>query len=366
MNEYSQTTKLTYLSIYLRSIQAQKLVSITATITNGIQGTYSLNAAINYNGFVYLQATSNSYYVTGSAWAAPTSTSLSVRSMNYPLNRFYTSIYTFALAMTNPRALAVSTLQIDIPSIITQSKAGVTCGYQPYVSGDNYFSLMLKDGTNALPCNMTGQKLMITRLTPIISNLSSGSNSFLYLTVSGLINPATSVTRSNFSFTFINTTSSIFTAAGIFNYTFSYTTSAPPTNIQISSIVLSDNRFFVNSLHTFTITSVQNANINILRNANLGVIVKFPLEYAEIWQQITPPTALNLTINAVTYTATNITLKSQYIFATFPLNTFTSQLTFTTFGLAFNFRNPNKTIDCSVTPVYVISFFDFQSNNLFA
>jgi hypothetical protein len=34
--------------------------------------------------------------------------------------------------------------------------------------------------------------------------------------------------------------------------------------------------------------------------------------------------------------------------------------------IAFNFKNPNKTIDCSVTPVYVISFFDFQANSLFA
>lgn len=131
---------MTYLSIYLRSIQAEKLVSITATITNGIQGTYTLNASINYNGFVYLQATSNSYYIIGTTSSSSAASSISVKSTNYPLNRYYTSIYTFAI--TNPNSV-VSTLQIDIPSIIMQSMDGVNCGYQTWNPQDDYFNLML-------------------------------------------------------------------------------------------------------------------------------------------------------------------------------------------------------------------------------
>jgi len=53
-HEFVRTRRLTYLSVYLRSIQAQKLISITTTITNGAQGTYALNASIEFNGFVYL------------------------------------------------------------------------------------------------------------------------------------------------------------------------------------------------------------------------------------------------------------------------------------------------------------------------
>lgn len=59
-------------------------------------------------------------------------------------------------------------------------------------------------------------------------------------------------------------------------------------------------------------------------------------------------------------------MKTLYLFARFPVSTFTSQISFTTVTVAFNFKNPNKSIDCSVTPVYVISFFDFHANSLFA
>lgn len=334
--EYSQTTKLTYLSIFLRSIQAQKLVSITATVTNGIQGTYSISSTINYNGFVYLKAASNSYYITGSSTTSSTATTLSVKSSNYPLNRQYSSIYTFAL--TNPMII-VSTLQIDVPTAITQSQTGVNCGYQTWNTQDDYFNLMMKDGTNTLNCNMTGQKLIISGLTNLLGNLSS--TSFLYLTVNGLNNPTSSVSQANFTFTFINTTSPIYQAAGIYILPLSYPVSSPPTNLQISNISLSDGRYYVNSLYTFTITSVQSASLTITNKSNLGVIIQFPSEYSDIWQQITPPTAVTLTINSVAYTATNITMKPRYLFARLPLAAFTAQVSFTSITISFNFRNPN-------------------------
>jgi hypothetical protein len=360
LNEYSQTTRLTYLSIYLRSIQAQKLLSITATLTNGIQGTYSIASTINYNGFVYLQATSNSYYVTGST-ASSAATSLTVQSTNYPLNRYYSSIYTFAL--TNPQVV-VSTLQVDIPALISQGKQGVNCGCQLWNAKDDYFNLMLKDGINSLLCNMTGQKLIISGLGPTLASLPT--TSFLYLTVNGLVNPATSVSLSNFTFTFINTTSSIAQAVGIYTQPLSYAISSPPIDLQISSIILSDSRYFVNSVHTFTLTSVQSANITIVNSSKMGVIVQFPSEYGPIWQQIAVPSALSLAINGNNYTATNITLKQQYLFARLPANAFSGQVVFTSLSISFSFKNPNKSIDCSVTPVYVISLFDFQANSIFA
>jgi hypothetical protein len=55
---------------------------------------------------------------------------------------------------------------------------------------------------------------------------------------------------------------------------------------------------------------VQNANIVIVKSSNLGVVITFPAEYSDIWQQIAPPSSLNLTINGATYIATNITLKT--------------------------------------------------------
>lgn len=338
----------------MRGIQAQKLISITAPITNGVQGTYTISSSINYNGFVYLQAISNSFYITGPATAS--TTSVAVKSNNYPLNRYQSSIYTFA--MTNPKII-VSTLEIVLPYGFAQSTSGINCGYQSFIANDDYFNLMMKDGTNKLSCVMIGQTISIRDLTTILGNLTD--NGFLYLTINGLVNPPTSISQANFNFTLISTSSSVKRAMAIYNIPLSYAVSNPPSNMQISSIVLSDYKYFVNSLHSFTITT----SLTIIKNTNMGIMIRFPQEYAGIWQQITTPSVLNLTINSVTYPATNITMKSQYLFARLPANTFTSQITVTSLTISFNFRNPNKTIDCTITPVYLITFFDFLGNSIF-
>lgn len=280
LTEYSQTSKLTYLSIYLRSIQAQKLISITGTIPNGDQGTYVINSTINYNGFVYLNATSNSFYISNPSSTSSTLTlsassgssvsstgsTISVKSSNYPLNRNQYSIYTYGI--TNPQII-VSTLTIDVPSGITQSHSGIACGYQAWVANDNYFNLLIKDGTNVLTCSMVSQKITISGLTKVLGNLTS--TSFLYLTIKGLLNPSTSVSRQNFTFTFINTTTTLSQAVAMYTMPLSYTISNPPTDLQISNISLSNNKYFVISQYTFTVTSVLSANITITKNSNIGI-----------------------------------------------------------------------------------------------
>lgn len=147
----------------------------------------------------------------------------------------------------------------------------------------------------------------------------------------------------------------------IYSIPLSYAVSNPPANMQISSIVLSDYKYFVNSLHSFTITTV----LTIIKNTNMGIMIRFPQEYAGIWQQITVPSVVNLVINSVTYSATNITMKSQYLFARLPANAFTSQVSVTSLTISFNFRNPNQSINCTVSPVYLITFFDFLGNSIF-
>jgi hypothetical protein len=77
MTEYSGNKKLTFLSIYLRSISAQELITITSTVTNGIQGTYSVTATIGSDSLVELQATSNPFYITA---ASSTTSSTQVTS----------------------------------------------------------------------------------------------------------------------------------------------------------------------------------------------------------------------------------------------------------------------------------------------
>lgn len=59
-------------------------------------------------------------------------------------------------------------------------------------------------------------------------------------------------------------------------------------------------------------------------------------------------------------------MKPGYLFARLPLSAFTTQVSFTSIAIYFNFRNPNKSLDCTATPVFRISIFNFLTNSIFA
>jgi hypothetical protein len=358
---------MTFLSIFLRSISAQKQVSITGTIPNGNQGNYQLNASISYNGFVYLNATSNQYYISSTTASTSTSStgsspwqSITVKNANYPLNRYETSIYTFGI--TNIRIVA-SAIQITVPSGLTQISTGIICGWQSWTPTDNYFNLMIKQGTNSLACTMIGQTITVSGLTSILTNLSSSN--FLYLTIYGIINPATSLSLANFTFSLITSSSTLTQAAAQYVLPLSLAVSNAPAEIQIGNITLSNNRYFVMSNYTFTLTSQGSANVTIVQKSNLGLKIDFPVEYNSIWLQIPTPASIVVTINNVTYSTTNITLTTGKLFAIFSASTFTSQLVFKNFTIGFLFRNPNVSIDCTAPTVFKISLFDFKANSIF-
>jgi hypothetical protein len=211
---------------------------------------------------------------------------------------------------------------------------------------------------------MKGQKLTFTGLTTILSSLTA--NQFLYLTVEGLLNPDTSVSQSNFTFTFINTASTYNEAVLRFDLPLSYTVSNPPVNMQIEAIMLSNSKYYSSSTYNFALNSISGSTFTIAKHSQIGVIVHFPVEYAEIWHQINTPSTLDLIINGNTYSASQLKMTSRYLFAPIPQTLFTAQVDFTTFNISFVFRNPNKTIDCKITPVFTISLFDFKGNSLYA
>ena len=195
MTEYSGNTKRTFLSIFLRAISAQKLVTITTTVTNGIQGTYNLTATIGSGSLVEMQATSNSFYVNSGGSTTTTSTTpvrqsstgtiitstgqaISIKSAIYPNNRLQKSVMTFSI--TKPD-FVVAKLKIKVPSIVQQSADGINCGYQTYVKNDNFFNLMVKQGTNVLRCTMKNSNIVLNGIDTIINSLQA--NQFLYLTI---------------------------------------------------------------------------------------------------------------------------------------------------------------------------------------
>ena len=78
-------------------------MTITASIKNGIQGTYTLNATIGNDNLVEFKSTSNSFYVNSGSSSSTSSTTatqssagtvitstgkaISIKAGNYPNNR---------------------------------------------------------------------------------------------------------------------------------------------------------------------------------------------------------------------------------------------------------------------------------------
>jgi len=125
-----------------------------------------------------------------------------------------------------------------------------------------------------LSCSLNGQTIIIYGLSTILSSLSS--TGFLYITVSGLINPSTSLSQSNFTFTLINTTTTTTSAVRNFTLPLSYAVSNAPLSVQIANITLSNSRYYVLSTYTFTMTTQNSANITIVQSSSLGLLIIFP------------------------------------------------------------------------------------------
>ena len=112
--------------------------------------------------------------------------------------------------------------------------------------------------------------------------------------------------------------------------------------------------------------SVNDAVLTITKSSKIGIIIHFPTEYAGIWNQIPQPSALNFTTGTSNFSTTDIRLTTRYLFAVFEKTMFTSQVNFTSFKISFMFRNPNKTVDCTVLPVFTVSLFDFKGKSIYA
>ena len=377
MTEYSGNTKRTYLSIYLRKISAQTLITITATITNGDQGTKSLEATIGTDALVEFKATSNSFYInsgssgTSSTRVTRSSTNtiitstgkaISVNSAIYPNNRIQKSIMTFSISKPD---FVAQKLKIKVPSVIEESADGISCGYQTYRKTNNLFNLMVQQGTNPLNCKMNSQKIVISGLDTVINSLSRNEE-FIYLTIEGLLNPDTSISQSDFTFVFINTTGTYPQAVLRFSLPLSYTISDPPIDMQIEDISLDNTKYYARSNYTFMFNALTGASFSIAKQSRIGIMIHFPQEYSGIWSQIKTPSQLSLIISSQYYNSTNIRMSNRYLFAVFPSTLFPSQLDFTTFNITFVFRNPNETINCKIGPVFTVSIFDFKGNSIYA
>ena len=152
----------------------------------------------------------------------------------------------------------------------------------------------------------------------------------------------------------------------MFTRPLSYSVSDPPIDMQIGGITLSNDKYFSTSMYTFVLDAANGATFSISEKSKIGVIIHFPEEYADIWNQIQTPDALNMSIGSDVYTSNNVTLSTRHLFAIYEPSAFPTQVDFTTFNVSFWFRNPNETIDCTILPVFTISLFDFKGNSMYS
>lgn len=229
-----------------------------------------MNANISYSGFTYLTGTSNQFYLQQSTLS--TTSSFGVTLANYPYNINYQAIYTFK--MTNPN-ITSNSLKINFPSEITQGKDSIICRYENWNTSKDYFTLLLNQQTNSLPCSMSGQVLSISNISALISNLTS--NSFWYLVIDGLTNPDISSASSTFNFTFMNLSSD---NTGLITASISrplpYKVSTPPLNLQIQSLQIDNSKLGVLANYTFAISTISGGKIVINNQSNIGVKLLFP------------------------------------------------------------------------------------------
>lgn len=85
-----------------------------------------------------------------------------------------------------------------------------------------------------------------------------------------------------------------------------------------------------------------------------------------MWSQIVTPTVVNLTIGTTVYQATNVSIGKRRLFGVFSQSVFPTQLDFSIFNVSFEFRNPNKSVDCSVDPIFTVSLFNFKTNSIYS
>ncbi len=185
----------------MREHVPQKLIQIKGEITNGIKGSYTVNASISYKSFTYFTGVSNKIYIDDST--VKTLTKMEIQVQNYPYNRNYESLYTFKI--TNPK-LKANSLRIEVPTVIVQGPNGITCNSELSSTSKDYFTFLTLLNTTSLACSMSGQSILINGLSSIISGLKD--DQFLFLDVFGLKNPVVSVDSQDFKFTFLNITDS--------------------------------------------------------------------------------------------------------------------------------------------------------------
>lgn len=272
--EYQLTTKLTYLSLYMKSISPQKLISIKAKVKNGMIGTYKLVANVSYKGFTYLSTTSNSFFINSDAVSNLSNSQMTLK--NYPTNRAYDAVYTIKMPKpTTVSSTAVITdIYIELPPEISEGKETFVCGSLSQTFFEDYFSLILNKYSTPQICSMANKIVKLQNVTSLLSGL--GTDDFLRFSFYKLKNANISTTNITFKVSFLDSSTGSGNVLSSGSVSFPSSVSSPPSNLQINKIQTASHKLLVSNLYSFNLTTVTGEEISVNSLSKIGLIVNFP------------------------------------------------------------------------------------------
>ena len=234
----------------------------------------------------------------------------------------------------------------------------MVCSYLPQKFTENYFNLILAKNDNIIPCSFSSGSLTIKSINTVISTLTV--DDFLRIAIFKLKNADLSAIGHNYVATFIDSTTETVVESG--TITNPYRISPTPTNIQFTNITVDSSYLFVVTKYTFTMSTINNENIHINTDSRIGIMITFPTEYTTIWDTISTPSQVKITLGSDVYEDVPEMING-LLMIRFRV---TSVVEFTSLQVEFDFRNPETALNCQELSVFKLSVLDFKLNSILA
>ena len=254
-------------------------------------------------------------------------------------------------------ANAPTVLSIAFPSVFS-SFAGLTCGYNVSAANLNftYVQLRLSQQTNSLNCSNTGSTVTFSNISAAFASANSNSSNYFYYIVYGVINPANS-SSNNFTLTYQTSTTVYWTTNQPLPY---YITSTPPY-MQINKVNTSISTYLVQSNYTFQLT-LPNI-INLPASTPIALEINWPSVYGSVWDRMPTASSVKLTLGSTILTGTS-SLAMNRLYSTINV---TASTTFSSIQVDLSpWRNPNISLNCTASPIFHLSLYNYKFNNIIA
>lgn len=249
---------------------------------------------------------------------------------------------------------------IELPDTIKEADADLTCAYLPQKFNENFFNLLLTKDENVMNCEISNSIVRISSVNTLMDSLTA--DDFLRVAIYKLKNANISTWGHHYDITFLDSSTGTGSVVSTGQVSTPYRISPTPLNIQFNDITVASQKFFVLNRYQFSMETVNGEDIQINGDSRIGILITFPDEYKKIWETIDKPSKVYITFGSTDYEDVPEMVLGSLI-VKFKV---TSEVSFSSLSVAFDFRNPITALDCSVLPVFTLSILDFKLNAILA